>query len=367
MKEGMKNIPSLPITSGQGDYRVDFADSLTAMMAEIARLPRAVVLVDRNIVRLYSEALGPVLSTHPALEIDATEDEKTPDGVLRALAFFQRTDTVKQTTVVAIGGGIIQDIATFAAHVYYRGVRWFYVPTTLLGMADSCIGAKCGINFGPFKNQLGVFHSPAHVWICLAFLDTLTDTELSSGYGEILKLHLTSSGPELFAELKETVTREGWRNAKLAKFIRRSLEVKKGVIEVDEYELHLRRILNYGHTFGHALESVTHHAIPHGLAVAWGIDLVNFLAWRSGMVREEDFLNVHEFVLSHFSWQLPSPVDARVLIDATRRDKKVVDGRLNLVLPDRLGSLKVVSRAYDCELEDAVGTYLDRWNALRWS
>jgi 3-dehydroquinate synthetase len=85
------------------------------------------------------------------------------------------------------------------------------------------------------------------------------------------------------------------------------------------------------------------------------------------MVREEDFLNVHEFVLSHFSWQLPAPVDARVLIDATRRDKKVVDGRLNLVLPDRLGSLKVVPRAYDSELEDAVGTYLDRWNALRWS
>lgn len=363
----MNSIPSLPIASGQGDYRVDFADSLNSVMGEIARLPRAVVLIDRNIVRLYAEALAPVLAAHPVMEIDATEDEKTPDGVLRAIAFFQRTDTVKQTNVVAIGGGIIQDIATFAAHVYYRGVRWLYVPTTLLGMADSCIGAKCGINFGPFKNQLGVFHAPAHVWICLAFLDTLSDTELRSGYGEILKLHLTRSGPELFAELKETVRRDGWRNAKLAEFIRRSLEVKKGVIEEDEYEADLRRILNYGHTFGHALEAVTHHGIPHGLAVAWGIDLVNFLAWRSGMLREEEFLNVHEFVLSHFSWQLPAPVDTRALIDATRRDKKVVDGRLNLVLPDRLGSLKVVPRAYDRELEDAVATYLGRWNALRRS
>jgi len=363
----MNKLPSLPIKSGQGDYTVDFVDSLVTLANEIARLPKAVILVDRNIVRLYSEQLAPALAAHPVLEIEAIEDEKTPEGVLRTLEFFQQTDSVKQTIVVAIGGGIIQDIATYAAHVYYRGLRWFFVPTTLLSMADSCIGAKCGINFGAFKNQLGVFHSPAHVWICLSFLDTLSDTELRSGYGEILKLHLTRSGPELFAELKDTVTREGWRNAKLASFIRRSLEVKKGVIEEDEYEHDLRRILNYGHTFGHALESVTHHGIPHGMAVAWGIDLVNFMAWRAGLLLEKDFLDMHEFIISHFSWQLASPVDACEVIEATRRDKKVADGKINLILPDRLGSLLIVPHAYDSELEKTVIAYFDHYNALRWS
>jgi len=363
----MSSLAPLHIRSGQGDYTVEFIDSPEALADEIACLPHAVILVDQKVSSLYAKTLAPAFSSHPVHELAATEEEKTPAGVLRTLDFFQRTGSIKQTAVVAIGGGITQDIATFAAHIYYRGLRWFYVPTTLLGMADSCIGAKCGINFGPFKNQLGVFHSPSHVWICLSLLDTLDEPELRSGYGEILKLHLTRSTKEMFAELKESVTRGGWRNPKLAKFIRRSLEVKKSVIEEDEYERDLRRILNYGHTFGHALEAITRHAIPHGIAVAWGLDLAGFIAWRSGLQSEEDFLAVHEFVVSHFGWDLPGPVGARELIDATRRDKKVADGRIHLILPDRPGSLRIVPRSYDPDLESAVEAYFDKWNALRWA
>ncbi len=363
----MNTMLPLHIRSGQGDYTVEFVDSPEALADEIARLPHAVILVDQNVSRCYAKALAPAFASHPVYELVATEEEKTPEGVLDTLGFFQRTDSTKQTTVIAIGGGITQDIATFAAHVYYRGLRWFYVPTTLLGMADSCIGAKCGINFGPFKNQLGVFHSPSHVWICLSFLNTLSETELRSGYGEILNLHLTRGSPEFVAELKAAVILEGWRNAKLANFIRRSLEVKKGVIEEDEYERDLRRILNYGHTFGHALEAITRHEIPHGIAVAWGLDLAGFIAWQSGLQSKESFLTVHEFVVSHFGWTLRAPVDVRELIDAARRDKKVADGRINLILPDRPGSLRIVPRSFNADLESTVAAYFDNWNALRWA
>lgn len=360
-------LPALPIHSGQGDYAVSFPESLAALVESMMQLPKSIVIIDRNVVAKYADALAPLLSTRPTLLVDATEDEKTPAGVTRVWEFFQKSDATKQTNVIVLGGGIIQDIAQFAAHNYYRGLRWHFAPTTLLGQADSCIGAKCGINLGAFKNQLGVFHSPSQVWICLSFLDTLTDVELLSGYGEIVKLHLTRSGPEYFRELAEAVNRDGWRNPHLARFIRQSLEVKKAVIEEDEYESNLRRILNYGHTFGHSLEAITRHGIPHGIAVAWGVDLVNFLALRRGLITEEHFLEVHAFIARNFSWSLPRSVTADELIAGTRRDKKVADGKVSLVFPDRLGGLKIVPTPYDAELTRDVSDYLARYNVVHWN
>jgi 3-dehydroquinate synthase len=359
-------LPSLAIHSGQGDYQVTFPNTLKDLIDEMLAMSRAIVVVDSNVASVYAEALAPLISVRPTLLVPATEDEKTPAGVTRTWEFFQSADANKQTNVLVLGGGIIQDITQFSAHNYYRGLRWHFAPTTLLGQADSCIGAKCGINLGAFKNQLGVFHSPAHVWICLPFLETLSDVELCSGYGEIVKLHLTRSSPDLFRELAAIVNAQGWRNPLLARFIRQSLEVKKGVIEEDEYESDLRRILNYGHTFGHALEAITQHGIPHGVAVAWGMDIINFLAWRRGLIDAAHFMEVHDFLARHFSWKLPRAVTAEELITGTRRDKKVADGNVNLALPDRIGGLRIVATAYDQRLFEDVGDYLAQYNVVHW-
>jgi len=360
----MNSLPPLQIKSGQGDYSVDFFATPAELVASLLRLERPVIVADRNVVRLYAEVLAPLLQSRPTLLVDATEDTKNPVGVVQAWEFFQKSDATKQTPVIVIGGGIIQDIAQFAAHNYYRGLRWSFVPTTLLAQADSCIGAKCGVNLGAFKNQLGVFHSPAQVLICQRFLETLSDTEIRSGYGEIVKLHLTRSRPELFADLSATIETQGWRNPQLARFIRQSLEVKKGVIEEDEYERGLRRILNYGHTFGHSLEAITHHGIPHGMAIAWGMDLVNFIAWRKSLITEQQFDAVHAFIRRNFSWRLPRLVGAEELIAGTRRDKKIIDGKINLILPSQIGELQIVPCAYDAELTEAVSVYLNLYNVL---
>jgi len=215
------------------------------------------------------------------------------------LTFLQQHDCNKQSVVIAVGGGILQDIVAFAAHVYYRGLKWHFVPTTLLSMADSCIGAKSSINFNGFKNQLGSFHSPARVYIVDQFVRTLSDDEVRSGYGEIFKLFLIGSR-DLFGRLKEAVAQDGFRNPSLPEFIYESLRVKQAIIEVDEYETGPRRILNYGHTFGHALEGLTHYEVPHGLAVVWGLDLVNWLAHRAGLLSREDFDDIHEFAARYF-------------------------------------------------------------------
>ncbi len=279
--------------------------------------------------------------------------------------FFQQNNATKQTIIIAIGGGVIQDITTFSAHVYYRGLRWVFVPTTLLSMCDSCIGAKASINFNNFKNQLGAFHSPHRVLICLPFLDTLSDTEIISGYGEILKLLLTGSA-EQFALLRDAVEQGGLRNTDLSRLIFESLNVKKKIIEEDEYERDLRRILNYGHTFGHALEAITHHGIPHGKAVAWGVDLVNYLAVERGLLDRAEYDSIHAFIRKHFAHRLTQPVSAQELIDTTRRDKKVADGKVNLILLRTAGELKIVPTAYDARLQQEVERHLADKHILSW-
>jgi 3-dehydroquinate synthase len=352
-----QGLDPLAIKSAQGVYPVVFDATIVDLCEALAAQPRSLVIIDRKVAGLYREALAPLLAGRPVHEVDATEDEKTLEGCTRALKFMQANNASRQSRVVAIGGGIVQDITTFCAHVYYRGVKWVYVPTTLLGMADSCIGAKASINFNGFKNQLGVFHSPAEVRICLEFLETLPDIELASGYGEIVKLHLVGSR-EQFADLSKTLNAQGWRNDRLAEFIRASLSIKKAVIEVDEFDDGVRRILNFGHTFGHALEAVTDHGIPHGLAVAWGMDLCNYIALRRGLLGEEDFSEIHRLLELRFPHTLKRPIDARALLSATLRDKKIRDNRLTLILLKEPGTLEIVPQDYGADLESWVGSYL---------
>ena len=360
------SLTSLTIHSGQGDYQVDFISDLSQLLTALETNSKALVLIDENVSRIYQEQLSALLIRLPWLAVPATEDEKTLGGVQRVLDFLQQNNATKQTVIIVLGGGIIQDIAAFSAHVYYRGLRWIFVPTTLLAMCDSCIGAKSSINHNGFKNQLGAFYSPSRVLICLPFLDSLSDTEIISGYGEILKLLITGSATQ-FEDLCRVVESGGLRNPELSRLIYESLKVKKGVIEIDEYETDLRRILNYGHTFGHALESITHHAIPHGKAVAWGVDLVNSLAVGRGLLDRSEYQKIHAFIKRYFAHQLPRPVSAQELIDTTRRDKKVADGKLNLILLQRLGELKIVPTAYDAELQRSVEQHLSEQTILSWT
>ncbi len=344
------------IRSAGGDYAVEFVASVGDVPAAV-RAGESLAVIDRRVAELHGAALASLTGAVPTRLVDATEEEKTLAGVERLLRWMQAQNATKRTTLIAVGGGIVQDLVTFAAHVYYRGIAWRLVPTTLLSMADSCIGAKCGINLGSFKNQVGAFHSPSKVVIASAFVDTLDDRDVASGHGEILKLMLTGSEAQ-FAAFARDVASAGLRTPRLAEWIGESLRVKKRVIEEDEYETDLRRILNYGHTFGHALEALTEHAVPHGLAVAWGIDLVNFLAWKRGMLDRGTFDAVHDFVARHLRCPKPA-IAAAALIAAARRDKKVAGGQVSLALLERPGSLRIVPTPFDAALDAHVAEYLD--------
>ncbi len=352
----------LPIVSGQGDYAVVFHATPAEAMA--AALDGATaVIADRTVLEAYGSQAADILGAVPVLPLEATEETKTLAGVGEACSWLLSLRANRTSRVVALGGGIIQDVATFAAHVYHRGIRWDFVPTTLLAMSDSCIGAKCGINHDGFKNQLGVFRSPGAVHIATGFLDTLDDDEVRSGYGEVFKLCLTH-GPDAFSHLREALA-GGIRNDHLVELTRLSLEAKKAVIEEDEYESDRRRILNYGHTFGHALEAVSGNGISHGLAVIWGCDVINRIAVESGYLSQAAYEEIHAVAKALMPDGAAVPgFSATELIDAARTDKKAEGSLVNLAVLFAAGDLRVIQKDFDRDLEPIIAAYLSHDDLL---
>jgi 3-dehydroquinate synthase len=356
----MSSLAPLTIRSSMGDYHVRFWDDLDAALEPLLEAKGLLVVLDRKVEALYRPRLVTLLSRTPFLMLDADENSKTLDGVAALASWMQERGANKKTRLVAIGGGIIQDICAFTAHVWYRGIDWIFVPTTLLSMSDSCIGAKSSINHGRAKNQLGAFHSPREVHIVPEFLRTLEDRDIKSGYGEILKLALTEKLAD-FDHLESALARASGDllGPELPALIRRSLETKKAVIEKDELETDRRRILNFGHTFGHAIESLSEYEIPHGLAVAWGVDLVNWIAHRKGLVGRPLRDRVHRFIREHLSVPITYFPKADELLRGIRKDKKAEADRVNLILlGDAPFGLKIVPQAYDKDLASWVAEYL---------
>jgi 3-dehydroquinate synthase len=204
-----------------------------------------------------------------AIFIGATEHAKSLDQA-PALIEALRSRGVNRSATLVAGGGILQDIASFAASIYMRGVPWSYFPTTVLAMVDSCIGGKSSINVGPYKNLVGTFHPPQHIYIDPALAETLPRDQFASGLIEAAKITYVRS-PEAFAAHLACGPSITMPTANLEALILNSLLAKKHFIEIDEFDKKERLLLNFGHTFGHALEGASHYAIPHGIAVGLGI------------------------------------------------------------------------------------------------
>jgi 3-dehydroquinate synthase len=351
----------MTIKSLHYDYVVSFDQEVEALKARISKYRDAVAVIDERVYELYRGRLDDTLTGVPIYTVPALESTKTLEGVTELLDWLLAQKCNRSTTIIGIGGGIIQDLVTFTSNVFYRGASFVLVPTTLLSMCDSSIGAKCGINYGNFKNQLGVIHAPRGVHIVAEFLGTLDDIDVKSGYGEILKLAITGS-EDATRNVYDTVGKSGLRGEHLLGLIRQSLEIKKVIIEKDEYESDLRRILNYGHTFGHALEALTNHAIPHGLAVAWGIDLINYLATNQDPQLTGFRDEASKFIKQHLDFKLTGFPAAEELVEMTRRDKKMTHGLLNLAIPRAYGELGIVATQLDERLVAVVNEYLTTRN-----
>ena len=343
----------LNIHSNLYDYRVSFVDdfrtALESLEGELA------YVLDWNVYRLYEPAFAGI-ERKRIFFVDPVEEKKNMYTVLNLISFFQQLGVRKNWRIVCFGGGITQDLTTLASNLFLRNVDWYFFPTTLLSMCDSCIGGKCGINAGAYKNQLGVFYPPKQIFIDTHFSGTLSEADYLNGWGEILKFSLTSD-TAFYRELKEESSYIPCE--RIAHYIHRGLLEKKQIIEADEFESDLRRVLNYGHTFGHALEAYTKHAIAHGTAVIWGIDVANYLAVREGLIEEALYLDVKALIKRAFLKKEIVIADPRTVFDAVRTDKKVRGNTLSFAMLDRESHLIVHPMELDERLYRMFCEYLE--------
>ena len=227
------------------------------------------IFIDKNVYDLNPSAFKFINSIY-ILIFNATENNKVIESVLELTDNLYNIKFTKQNKLIVIGGGITQDVGGFGAAIYKRGIDWIYIPTTILSMTDSCIGSKVNIN-RVSKNILGMFNAPNTIYISDYFLDSLNQDDIISGIGEALKLSLIGG------ELVYNLFIDKLKIKDYVSIIKLASLVKRQIIEFDEFEVHTRKALNYGHTIGHAIEGTTNYYIPHGIAVLIGMLINNIL------------------------------------------------------------------------------------------
>jgi 3-dehydroquinate synthase len=307
---------------------------------------RSVVVTDDNVAPLYLERLGEALGGEPAhCVLEAGESGKTLETASRVWEALIAARCARDDVVVALGGGVIGDIAGFAAACYQRGVACVQVPTTLIAQVDAAVGGKTGVNLPAGKNMIGAFHQPRAVIVDTATLATLPADEYRAGLAEIIKYGIALDA-DFFAWLEDKLDALLARSPDaLTQAITRSCEIKAGVVAADEQEHGPRALLNFGHTFGHAIETgLGHGHWRHGEAVAAGMVMAATFAEDSGRLASGDAKRILALVerAGLPGWAPPS-LEPDKLLASMARDKKNRGRRVRLILPRRIGDAEVTA------------------------
>lgn len=348
---------SLVIASHCGLYRVDF-DRIPEALAADGKPCH--VIVDSRVADLHGQRLASILdSAASVLRVEATEDNKSLDAFPLYVEHLVAHGLRRDHMLLAIGGGIIQDITCFLASTMLRGVDWHFIPTTLLAQADSCIGSKSSVNCGAAKNILGTFKPPRRIVLDTRFLETLDRREIHSGVGEILKVHAIA-GAHAFDTLAAEFDALFTDDAVLNRAIRRALEIKKGYIETDEFDTGPRLVFNFGHSFGHAIEAATHFAIPHGIAVTIGMDMAAAIAAGLGLEDGSAQHRMHAVLAANYQGFEDVPIPLDPFMAALSKDKKNTGaGQVTVILPQPDGGVARVVVAADQRFRDLCVDYLN--------
>jgi 3-dehydroquinate synthase len=300
-----------------------------------------VLVTDENVGELYA---AKVIANLRAADLKVTElrilpgeSQKSIEIASRIWEFCTNSGVERKGLILALGGGVVGDLAGFVAATYLRGIPWLNLPTTLLAMVDASLGGKTGVNLSSGKNLVGSFHAPKAVLADLEALSTLPETEMRNGMAEVVK-HGVIADPTLFAICEQGGMSAGQR---LNEIVSRAMAVKIGIIQLDPYEGDIRETLNFGHTIGHAVEVASDFTIPHGEAVAIGMVAETRLSEELGFMKS-DWSDRLVRTLSGIGLpiEIPTSIDRNRLLDAMKFDKKRLSGVLRFALPISIGQVE---------------------------
>jgi len=335
---GGKADPSYEIYIGE-----EILDRVGMILAKDGRAGRYVIVTDTRIDALHGERVQAALEKMD-LRVDriAVPPGEEAKGIGTVLAVTERLTALgadRQTVLIALGGGVVGDLTGFAASIYLRGIPVIQIPTTLLAQVDSSIGGKTGVDTAAGKNLLGTFKQPQGVFIDIAFLKTLPDAIFRSGLAEVIKYGIIES-PEMLDDLESAVANGNLRDtAFLERIIATACRIKKDIVELDERDRGLRRILNFGHTVGHAVEAASGYALSHGESVAIGMVAAARLSERLHGLPADDAARIAALIRSvGLPDRIPTEMDPEDILARLSLDKKKEGGMIHFVMIRKLGT-----------------------------
>lgn len=346
---------------GENSYDIAFSDSFSQLAEEMKKInatEKLLIVTDSNVNELYAAEVANKLSEAGykcgVYAFSAGEENKKMDTILGICGACVENGLDRKSMIVALGGGVVGDMAGFAAAIYMRGIDFVQIPTTLLSQSDSSVGGKTGIDFMDSKNILGAFHQPKLVYINVSTLKTLPEIQFISGMGEVIK-HGIIRDKSFFEFIKNNPDKiKSLESETLIKMAKRNCAIKADVVEQDEKESGLRAILNFGHTIGHAVESAMNFTMTHGECVGLGMAAVCRIAEKRGLIDAET-VSETESILKDYGFKLKVNLpDKETVFEFMKKDKKKANGKLNFVLPTRIGEVVRVSDVGEKEIFDAI-------------
>ena len=323
----MSNVRN--IQSHLGEYSLYYDVKLCDLLPELSD-EKVFWVVDERLLELGY--LGSLRGNDRMFIVSATEIAKDLQSVLQLVDKLLDAGLRRDALLAAVGGGTVQDIVCFISSIFMRGIRWIFLPTTLLAQCDSCVGSKSSINYRGYKNIFGTFRPPTKIYQCSEFINTLSNDELMSGIGEILKVSLIDSR-HLFENALVDVSKMQSDAECLQNYIGKALAIKIDYVEKDEFDQKERLIFNLGHSFGHAIEGATNFRVPHGIAVALGIGIALAFAERKALIERGSSSCAREIIKREFHDYCDGDIAEAKFFKALRNDKKNKTGEYGLILP----------------------------------
>ena len=366
----MEEINVLTKTDNNKSYNIILDNSYVNLANKLKELyPEKVkvcIITDSNVAPLYLEqlksAVSDVFSKVRDFTFEAGEESKNLDVINEAYEGLIDHHFNRKDVLIALGGGVTGDMTGYIAATYMRGIDFIQVPTTLLSMVDSSIGGKTGVDYKQYKNMIGAFKMPRLVYINTSVLKTLSDLQFASGMAEVLKAGLLKDANFYEWTINNFLEINDKNEEILTNMIRKSIEIKKFIVEKDPFEQGDRALLNLGHTVGHAIEKYMNFTKAHGECVALGTIVAAFISYKREMISMEDFYEIRDMFVP---FNLPisvDEIDADEIIRLTKSDKKAENGFIKFILLKKIGKAVIVKDVKDEEIKNAINELIVEWD-----